>query len=500
MGSRLATWKDGVEVHVEFIDQTLRDGQQSLWGLRMRPFQAAEALPHLDRTGFRTIDLTGPGMFSVLLRTYKEDPWAAMDFLVAGLPNNKLRIATRTNSVVVMGFSPDSVVDLWVRTAIKHGAGSVWLFDCLYDMKRLKRVVDFIKEEGADPAPTVMYGLTELHTDEFFADRAREMASWDVPSVELEDAPGVLTAERARTLLPAVKAAVGDTPLELHCHNTTGEATRVYIEALRHGIDILHTASRPMANGPSLPSTEMMLDNLAVLGHEHSLDVSHLPPVAEHFAKTAAAAGYETGIPREFSLRAYEHQLPGGMTGSLKSQLAQHGMEHRLQEVLEEIPLVRKELGEPIMATPFSQFVGIQALLNIVAGERYKLVPDEVIQYSLGQFGPLMRPVQPDVMDKILAAPRAPYFERWEPPQPTIEDLRARFGRKVSDDELLLRVLFSADEVEAMLASGPIKTDPRTSASAIVENVRELVTEANDARSLAISQPGLSIKLRRAHA
>ena len=484
-------------MHVDFIDQTLRDGQQSLWGLRMRPFQAAEALPHLDRTGFRTIDLTGPGMVTILLRTFKEDPWAATDFLAAGLPHNKLRTATRTNSVGIMGFSPDSVVDLWINCAVRHGISSFWLFDCLYDMPRLKRVVEVIKAAGAEPSPTVMYGLTDVHTDEFFADRAREMASWGVASVELEDAPGVLTVQRAETLLPAVKQAVGDTPLELHSHNTTGEATRVYLEGLRHGIDILHTASLPMANGPSLPSTEAMVDNLAVLGHTHDLDVSQLPPVAEHFARMAAEAGYETGVPTEFSLRPYEHQLPGGMTGSLKSQLAQHGMEDRLQEVLEEIPRVREELGQPIMATPFSQFVGIQALLNVVSGERYKLVPDEVIQYTLGQYGPLMRPVQGDVKDKILAAERAPHFEGWEAPQPTYEELRARFGRKISDDELLLRIIFAADEVDAMLASGPIKTDPRTSASQIVENVRELVAEARGASSLSLSQPGLSIKLRR---
>ncbi len=485
-------------MHVDFIDQTLRDGQQSLWGLRMRPFQAAEALPHLDRTGFRTIDLTGPGMFTILLRTYREDPWAVTDFLTAGLPNNRLRTATRTNSVGVMGFSPDSVVDLWINCAARHGIGSFWFFDCLYDMPRMKRVSTVIADAGAEPTPCVMYGLTDLHTDEFFADRAREMAGWEgVPSVELEDAPGVLKVDRAKTLLPAVKAAVGETPLELHSHNTTGEATRVYIEGLRHGIDIIHTASMTMANGPSLPSTEAMVANLAVLGHEHSLDVSQLPPVAEHFARQAAEAGFETGIPNEYTLAPYEHQLPGGMTGSLKSQLAQHGMEDRLDEVLAEIPRVREELGQPIMATPFSQFVGIQALLNIVSGERYQLVPDEVIQYALGQYGPLMRPVQEDVMDRILAAQRAPHFEKWEPPQPTLDELRSRFGRGISDDELLLRIIFAADEVDAMLASGPIRTDPRTSASAIVQNIRDLVDEAQHATSLTISQPGMSLRMRR---
>jgi oxaloacetate decarboxylase alpha subunit len=490
-------------VKVQFIDQTLRDGQQSLWGLRLRPFQAAPALPHLDATGFRTIDLTGPGMFTILLRTYREDPWKVTDFLAAGLPNNKLRTATRTNSVGVMGFSPDSVVDLWINLAARHGIKSFWFFDCLYDMPRMKRISGVIHDAGAEPTPCVMYGLTDLHTDEFFADRAREMAGWDgVPTVELEDAPGVLKVDRARTLLPAVKAAVGDTPLELHSHNTTGEATRVYIEGLACGIDIIHTASLPMANGPSLPSTEAMVANLAMLGHEHDLDVSQLPPVAAHFAVVAEGAGpgFELGIPNEYTLAPYEHQLPGGMTGSLKKQLADHGMEDRLQEVLEEIPRVREELGQPIMATPFSQFVGIQALLNVISGERYKLVPDEVIQYALGQYGPLMRPVAPAVMDRIMAAERAPHFEKWEPPQPTLEELRARFGRGISDEELLLRILWSTEEVDAMLASGPIRTDPRTAASEIVENFRDLVAEARDASALAVSQPGMSIRLRRRQA
>ncbi len=305
--------------------------------------------------------------------------------------------------------------------------------------------------------------------------------------------------DSARPWPHAVQTAVGDIPLEIHSHNTTGEATRVYIEALAQGIDIIHTASLPMANGPSNPSTEAMVANLEVLGLEHDLDVEQLPPVAAHFRKIAETAGpgFELGVPNEYTLAPYEHQLPGGMTGSLKKQLADHNMEDRLQEVLEEIPRVRRELGQPIMATPFSQFVGIQALLNVMAGERYKLVPDEVIQYALGQYGPLMRPVDPEVMDRIMAADRAPHFQQWEPPQPSLDELRARFGRRISDEELLLRILWSTEEVDAMLANGPIRTDPRTSASQIVENVRDLIQEAGEVTSIAVSQPGMSIKLSR---
>lgn len=486
-------------MQVEFVDQTLRDGQQSLWGLRLRAFEALEALPHLDRTGFRLLDLTGAGMFTVLLRTFRDDPWESTDLLVAGLPNTKLRAATRTISVGGMGFAPDSVVDLWIKTMARHGIGSFWIFDCLFDLPRFKRVVDVVKEAGAEPAPAIMYGLTDVHTDEWFAERAREIDSWGAPSIYVEDAAGVLTPERAATLLPALQEATPKTPLELHSHTTTGLAQRVYLEGLEAGISILHTCSRPMANGPSLPSTEAMLANLRVLGHIHNLDESQLAPVAEHFERIALASGpeYELGTPNEFSLVPYEHQLPGGMTGSLKKNLADHGMEDRLRDVLEEIPAVRRDLGEPIMATPLSQFVGIQALLNIVSGERYKVIPDEVIQYTLGHYGPLAREVEAEVKDRILASPNAKKFEGWEQPQPTLAELREKFGKSISDEELLLRALYSADEVDAMQAAGPIRRDPRTASSNIVESVRELVAEADGRRSISISQPGFSVQLRR---
>jgi oxaloacetate decarboxylase alpha subunit len=348
-----------------------------------------------------------------------------------------------------------------------------------------------------------MYGLTDVHTDQFFAGVARELASWDgVETIEIEDAPGVLTPERAATLLPAVGAAAGDVPLELHCHNTTGLAPLVYIEGLRHGITILHSVARSMANGPSLPSTDALLENLEVLGHTHSLDVTQLAPVSDQFARAAQeaggpAAGFYLGVPNEFSLRPYRHQLPGGMTGTLRNQLAQHGMADRLEDVLEETIRVREELGQPIMATPFSQFVGIQAVLNVVTGERYKLVPDEVIQYTLGHYGPLMRPVEPDVADRILSQPRAGHFRSWERPQPSLAEIRKQFGRRLSDEELLLRYMVSEEEFREVYGGGALRADPRTRAATIVSQVKELVAEASGFTSFSASTPEFSVRLSR---
>jgi oxaloacetate decarboxylase alpha subunit len=485
---------------IEFVDQTLRDGQQSLWGLRMRAYQAADALPHLDRTGFRVIDLTGPGMFTVLLREFADDPWASTDFLVQGLANNTLRCGMRTISVVGFAHAPDAIIDLWVQTLIRHGVRSFWIYDCLYDMAAMRRLVDVIHDAGGIAVPSVMYGLTDLHGDAFFARHAAEMASWPgVQSVYLEDAAGVLKPERAATLLPAVRAATGEVPLELHCHNTTGLAPLNYVEGIKAGFTILHTASGPMANGPSLPSTEALVHIVEDLGHTHRLDTARFAPVADNFRWAARDAGYEPGVPNEYDPRIYNHQLPGGMTGTLKNQLAAQGMAHRLDEALAEIPRVREELGQPIMATPFSQFVGIQAVLNIITGDRYKLVPDEVIHYALGHYGPLPRPVDPDVFDRIMAQPNAAKLQTWVREQPSLKELRAAFPAGISDEEFLLRWMHSDEEVDVMLARGPIRTDPRRHSNRIVAEVLDLIAERPRLTSFSVTTPAYSVTLSRSH-
>ncbi|MGH3951629.1 MAG: carboxyltransferase, partial [Pseudonocardiaceae bacterium] len=441
---------------------------------------------------------TGPGMFTVLLREFRDDPWASTDFLVQNLAHNTVRCGMRTISVIGFAHAPDSIIDLWVTTLIKHGVTSFWIYDCLYDLPTMHRLAKVIHDAGGTPVPSVMYGLTGIHDDAFFADKAREMSTWDgVETIYVEDAAGVLTPDRASTLLPAIRAATGEIPLELHCHNTTGLAPLNYVEGLRAGFTILHTASRPMANGPSLPSTEAMVAIVQDMGLTHTLDTSRFAPVAENFAWAAADAGYEPGVPNEYDPRVYQHQIPGGMTGTLKNQLARHGMADRLDEALAEIPRVREELGHPIMATPFSQFVGIQAVLNIVTGDRYRLVPDEVIQYTLGHYGPLPRDVQPDVSDRILASPRANAFMRWERPQPTLAELRSQFAAGISDEEFLLRYMTSDEEVDAMLAAGPIRTDPRRSANEIVRHVADLVRESHRATSVSVSGPGMTVALRK---
>ncbi|MDX6589508.1 MAG: oxaloacetate decarboxylase (Na+ extruding) subunit alpha, partial [Solirubrobacterales bacterium] len=446
---------------IEFIDQTLRDGQQSLWGMRMRAYQTTPILPNLNRTGFRVVDLTGGTLFVVMLRESGDDPWAALDHIVAGLPDTGHRAGMRPVAVGSFGFVPDSMLDLWVGTLVKHGIQTHWLFDCLYDMPLMEAKAQAIQRVGGEVVPAIMYGLTDLHTDEFFADRAREMAGWEgVNTIYVEDAPGVLTPERASTLLPALQEATPGVRLELHCHNTTGLAPLNYVEGIKAGIEIFHTCSLPMANGPSLPSTEAMVEIVEELGHSHDLDKSQLPPVAEHFAREAKRLGWATGVPNEYRMMPYRHQLPGGMTGTLINQLNEYGMPEKFPEVVDEIVRVREELGQPIMATPFSQFVGIQAVLNVVLDERYKVVPEEVLHYALGHYGPLMRPIDPEIADRIFSQPRVKDLENWERDQTTLEEFHQKLGQDLSDEELLLRYLAPEEHVDRMLTNGPLRTEP----------------------------------------
>lgn len=485
-------------MHIDFVDQTLRDGQQSHWGMRMRAYEAAEALPHIARTGFRVVDLTGAGMFTVLLREYADDPWATTDFLVHGLAGNELRSGLRTISVIGFAHTPECIIDLWAQTLIKHGVTSFWLYDCLFDLPTMRRLSEVITAAGGTAVPAIMYGLTSVHDDAFFADRAKEMASWPgTQSIYVEDAAGVLKPERAATLLPAIRAATGQIPLELHCHATTGLAPHNYIEGIKAGFTWLHTASRPMANGVSLPATENMTAIVEAMGHTHSLDTSRFAPVSDNFLRAAEAAGREPGQVAEYDPRVYNHQVPGGMMGTLRNQLGTHGMTDRLPQVLEEIPQVRRELGEPIMATPFSQFVGIQAVLNVVTGDRYSMVPDEVVHYVLGHYGPLAAAVDPHVADRVLSSPRAKQLEKWERPAPSLAEVRKRFPAGISDEELLLRFMTSDEEVDRMLAAGPIRTDPRRAASNVVSELEGLIAERTTLTSLSVTRPGLQVTLRR---
>ena len=481
---------------IEFVDQSLRDGQQSLWGMRMRAGHILPIAEAVDTAGYRVVDLTGSSIFEVLVRYCQENPWEGLDLITAAMPHSTLRAGTRSNGVVGMGRTPDSIVELWVRTLAKHGIESLWIFDCLFNLDQMRRVADIARDAGMRVSPQVMFSHSPVHTDAYFEERVREMATWEgLDSIILGDEPGVLTAERASAWIPEMRDAAGPVPLELHFHNTTGLGTLNYLTGAQQGVTIVHTAISSLANGPSLPSTEATADNMRRLGFGVALDESRLPEVAQHFSAVAGAEGYATGTPAEFRLAVYQQQLPGGMTGTLLNQLRTYGMQDRLGAVLEEVEIVRGEMGYPVMATPFSQLVGIQALLNVVNGERYGVIPEENLVYLAGHLGPHPGPVDEEVLDRARSTPRGREIFENPPRQPSLTEVRHEYGETLSDEELLLRYLMPGPDVDAMYAAGPVpRRLPTTSPH--LQWVRDLVGSTT-ARSLSARSGDTSVTLLR---
>ncbi len=484
---------------IEFVDQTLRDGPQSYWAMRMRAGVVTAVGDEFAHAGFRTIDLAGGTPFSVLMRYLREDPWEWVDWIRRCIPGVRLRAGRNVTAMGGFGISSPAMLELFVSTIIKHGVTSFWVYDCLYNMELIERACRSARAAGAEEVtPAIMYGISPVHTDEYFAARVRQMASWTgiTDAIYFEDAAGILTPERASTLLPAIVQAAGTVPVELHCHNNTGMAPLNYLEGIKHGVRIIHTASRPLANGPSLPSTEMMIDNIEALGHEHNLDVRMLQPIAEHFERVARQEGHPVGAPNEYDVRIYHHQLPGGMTGTFKAQLAQYGMEDRLPEVLEEIVRVRDELGHPISATPFSQLMGIQAVLNVTQEDRYAVVPDELVMYVLGYYGTPPAPMDQQVVDRVLSAPRAAELADWERPDESVEELRVRYGcEHEPDEELLRRYLAPLEDIAATKQAGPIARDYQFSETATISDVLGQILSMKRLGYAKFSHPGFSVSM-----
>jgi oxaloacetate decarboxylase (Na+ extruding) subunit alpha len=298
-----------------------------------------------------------------------------------------------------------------------------------------------------------------VHTDSFFAGKAKELVRRaGVDWIMIKDSGGLLGIDRVRTLVPAIRRAVGDVPIELHSHCLTGLAPLVYLEGARLGADMLDTSIAPLANGPAQPATQTILSNLRMLGFDAELDVAAIEEVGDHFRRVAEQEGLPLGVPMAYDAFHYEHQLPGGMLTNLKYQLSTVSMADRFDAVLEECARIRQELAWPIMVTPFAQLVGTQAVLNVLHGERYKIVPDEVKKYVLGYYGKLLAAVDPEALDRIMAHGSPRIAASPEPPPPAVEALRKKYPG-MSDEERLMRFCLAGSQVDEMRASGPMRTD-----------------------------------------
>lgn len=440
------------------VDVTLRDAHQSLWATRMPTAMMLPIAARMDAMGFHAIDLMAAVTFDVCVRYLREDPWRRIRLMAERIRRTPLNGWVRSRSLISFDLVADDVIELWVRRLAAAGLRRVTCFDALFDLDNLAPSIRAGKAAGLYTVGALVFSSSPVHTDRLFAEKTRGLVALGVDAVLLKDSAGLLTPERVTTLVPAMQAMLGGRPLEIHSHCTTGLAPMVYAEALKLGVDAVHTAISPLANGPSLPPTERIVDFARRLGRRVSVDPEGLATMAAYFRDAARAAGKPLGRPAEYDPFHYRHQVPGGMMTNLRAQLAEAGLEARLDEILEEIARVREELGWLNMVTPTSQLVGTQAVLNVVQGERYRTIPDEVTKYALGHYGAPLAPIAPEVMDRILATKEARRYAVRAPLPSMVEPMRARFGGRISDDEVLLRIMFPEEHVEAMLARAPGRT------------------------------------------
>ena len=466
---------------VYFVDTTFRDGHASLWAEGMTTGMMLPVASEMDDIGFKSMDFIATSHFLKCVRELREDPWERIRLISKKITKTSLTLMMG-HSIKTFELTPFSVIKLWMERIVANGIKRVQLMDASNDLSfRIPECVQLAKDAGLEVAMALIYSYSPRHTDEHYAQGTRDAVKLNVDVIYLKDSGGLLTPERVQTLIPTILKNSNGIPVELHSHCTTGLAPLVYLEAVKLGIKTLHTAIPPLANGSSQPSVLNILRNLRFIGYTSTLDEEAIKPVSDHFRYIAKRERLPIGSPIEYDYYQYMHQVPGGVISNLKHQLSGLRMGHQLEEVLKEVVQIRKELGYPIMVTPFSQFVVSQAAMNIMVGERYKQVSDEVIKYTLGFWGKEASSlVNPNIKDKILSLPRAKELLNWEPPQPSLKEIREKLGGfGVSDDELLLRFLIQEEEIKAMRSvAGPVK-EYFTARNPVVVLIHELCKQKN---------------------
>jgi oxaloacetate decarboxylase (Na+ extruding) subunit alpha len=442
---------------VRFVDTTLRDGHQSLWAENMTTGMMLPVAERLDRAGFDAIELISSSHLKKCVRELKEDPWARVRLMRKRVVRTPLRLNAGRFSA--FDLTPRSMYRLFMERMAANGIREARISEEWNELEGWRWKTEIAREVGINPVPNVIYSVSPKHTDDYFAERTRQAASLNVNRVCLKDPGGLLTPERVRTLVPIMLQNASGVTVELHTHCTTGLGPLCCLEAVKLGVNIVNTALPPLADGSSNPSLFNVAKNLRALGYRTLIDKEILKPVSQHFTYVAKREGFPIGAPVEYDYTQYQHQVPGGMISNLRFQLRKVGMEHKIDQALEETMQVRAELGYPIMVTPLSQFVGSQAAINVIVGERYKEVTDQIIQYALGYWGAEGAALMaPEVKAKILDRPRAHEWAARQPPEPTVAELRKKMNAvHVSDEEFLLRWNLAVEEIEAMRAAGAPK-------------------------------------------
>jgi oxaloacetate decarboxylase alpha subunit len=480
------------EIH--FVDTTLRDGQQSLWALGMRTASMLSIAEQMDRIGFESLEFFVSIMIKKYVRELKENPWVWLREGAKRFRRTRLRNHGGMHGSGAFEKLPLSVMKLLVERVVSHGITLTRTSNSWNDFQSFEPELHELRSVGMKTIVNLIYTVSPRHNDAYYAEKAREAASIGPYRICFKDVGGLLTPERARTLLPVILRNAGATPVEYHAHCNNGLAPLCYLEAVKLGITTLHTAIPPLSNGSSQPSIVNVAKNLRALGYTPIVNEQEIKRVEEHFTAVAERDGLPMGKPFAYEESQYLHQVPGGVISNLRHQLGLLGKEDRLQATLEESARVRADFGYPIMVTPLSQFVVSQAAINVMVGERYKEVTDQVIQYALGLWGkeaPAL--MDPGVKDKILSRGRANEWRAWKPAELSLREVRNKFGASVSDEELLLRV-YAGEEAAKALSGADVPREHLSAKQPLIHLIQELAKN-NRCSRVYIRQPGFSLDL-----
>jgi len=483
---------------IRLVETSLRDGNQCLWAaLGIDTAKTLTIAPVMDRVGFKAIDFTTSTHMGVAVRYKREDPWERIRLMAAATPNTPLQFMSTGFRFISWETASPEFMALAFRVLARNGIRRFCLADPMNDADSNIACARMVKQGGGEYViAALVFTLSPIHDDAHYAERARKLAACaDIDALYIKDPGGLLSPSRARTLIPAIEAVIGDKPLELHAHCTIGLAEHTYMDAPGYGVDALQCASGAAADGTSNPPSERVVSNLRALGHTVRIDDDALAEVGRYFTRLAAAEGLPVGKPQAFDAGYLHHQLPGGMVGTMRRHLAESRLSHLEGAVIEELGRVREELGWPIVMTPFAQIVMTQAVMNVTNRERYEVIPDEAIRYALGRFGKPNVPIDAKVMERIESLPRTREL-RAEPLMAPLEELRRRVGAHLSDEEFLLRATMPAGQVDAMLAAGPAARHYDPTLKPVMSLLRQL-TAQRDLAHVAVEKPGFKLTLRR---
>ena len=385
-------------------DTILRDAHQSQAATRMTTEDMLPALEKLDKMGYWSLECWGGATFDACMRFLGEDPWERLRTIKAHVKNTRLQMLFRGQNILGYKPYPDDVVTYFVQKSVANGIDVIRIFDCLNDLRNLETCVKAAKKEGAEAQIALSYTLGDAYTLDYWKTMAKEIEDMGADSICIKDMAGLLVPKAATELVTALKAG-SSLPIEMHTHYTSGCASMTYMKAVEAGADILDCAISPFALGTSQPATEVMVEAFRGTEYDTGLDLNKLAEIADYF-RPIREKYLENGLmnPKNMgvNIKTLQYQVPGGMLSNLTSQLASQHAEDKFYDVLEEVPRVRKDMGDPPLVTPSSQIVGTQAVMNVLTGKRYMVVPQETKDMFLGRYGKSTKPFDPEIQKQVI--------------------------------------------------------------------------------------------------